>query len=96
MSTMSIFSYVSKRLEMPIRVAHHSTVWIRPEKIEDIVRRNCPWDTDCAQQLLDDWRQDVVHTVKFAWHTRYTGWFYVEVNGKDLKLCDNEVIRCEL
>ena len=68
-----------KKLEKNIRVHHNSTVWIRPDQIQMIVQRNCPGDTSVAQQLLDDWREDVPHQVQFAWHTKYTGWFYVFV-----------------
>lgn len=89
---MSIFDKLKKN----IRISDRSTVWIRPDQIEIIVKRNCPGDTSVAQQLLDDWRQDVVHTVVFDWHTRYTGWFYVTVNEQRLQLYDHEVIRCEL
>lgn len=87
---------VAKKLQKNIRVADRSTVWIRPDQIEFIVKRNCPGDTSVAQQLLDDWREDVVHCVEFHWHTRFTGWFYVTVNGTRLQLYDHEVIRCEL
>jgi len=87
-----MLSYFTKE----IRIRDKSTVWVRPDQIEMIVKRNCPGDRSIAEQLLDDWREDVWHEVSFSWHTKYTGWFYITVNNVKLQLYDHEVIRCEL
>ena len=87
-----MLSYFTKE----IRIRDKSTVWVRPDQIEMIVKRNCPGDRSIAEQLLDDCREDVWHEVSFSWHTKYTGWFYITVNNVKLQLYDHEVIRCEL
>ena len=89
-------SQLTKRFEKPMRIDANSTVWIRPDQIESIVKRNCPGDASVARQLLSDWHEDVVHGVVFCWHTRCTGYFYDNVGGNRFQLCDSEVIRCEL
>ena len=89
-------SFISKLLVQTMRVNENSTVWIRPDQIEKIVQRNCPGDTSFAQIMMDDWNDDVVYPVKFLWHTKYTGKFFVKINGKEIYLFDNEVIRSEL
>ena len=92
----SMIPSFAKYFTKDIRVQDKSTVWIRPDKIEKIVQRNCPGDLSYAQIMMDDWKDDVVYPVKFTWHTKYTGKFYVQINGKDISLFDNEVIRSEL
>tara|TARA_B100000519_G_C14181860_1_gene408910 strand:- start:602 stop:889 length:288 start_codon:yes stop_codon:yes gene_type:complete len=88
--------FVSRLVTKDIRVRENSTVWIRPDQIERIVKRNCPGDVGIAQMMMDDWNDDVVYTVRFYYHTRVTGKFYIIVGGREISVFDHEVIRSEL
>ena len=83
-----------RRRTHKLRVDHDSRVWIKPDKVDVVARRNrC--SRNIKNQLYSDLERDVSgYPVHIRRLSKWTGYFFIDIStDTSLLVHDSEVIR---
>jgi len=79
-----------------LRLINGSKVWLRADKIPQILKRNKIKDLGVHQSLVQDEQRGDTYQVRLLWHSKWTKRVRVHLPHADIIAYDSELLRSEV
>ena len=79
-----------------LRLINGSKVWLRADKISQILRRNKIQDMGVYESLVQDEQRGDTYEVRLLWHSRWTKKVRVHLPNIAIIAHDSELLRSEV
>ena len=84
------------RMRNDLRLINGSKVWLRADKIPNIMKRNKMKVMDVMQSLVRDEERGDTYAVSLMWHSKWTKRVTVHLPSLDIVAHDSELLRSEV